>query len=388
MARQDYLGILRAIKMREFEKSPAMGPLLVRLHESHKLYALAEDDRPTARAELAAVVTELLDVRLAGREQEILADVLIALMRQAEFDLRRALAERMAVMDNVPLRLVLFMANDEIEIARPVLRNSLVLSDVDLIYIIKSQGPEYWQTIAAREELSDSVINALADTRDVETAVTLAGNDRAVLTEYALHILADMAHKNEDVARPLLSREELPMAVARELYAHVGVQLKAHIRAYFGEEATIPLEKAFDDVFVELADVGAYARSEFFPTKTMIEAADRYSMAGLLNMNLVMDTIRRGQVPSFIALFAKYSGLPMTRIHDMLLQACPKGMAIACRAFGVQKGDFSTIYIMTHRMRSRGRMVNHRDMLEALAYFDKIRPEAAMRIVNGAVKVQ
>jgi uncharacterized protein (DUF2336 family) len=365
-----------------------MAPLLLRLYESHKLYAMAEDERPQARTALTGAVADLLEVRLSGREQEILADVLISLMRQADYDLRRALSERMAVLDNVPLRLVLFMANDEIEIARPVLRDSLVLSDLDLIYIIKSQGPEYWQVVAQRENLSAGVINALADTRDVETAVILAGNERAVLTEYATQILAAMAQSHDEVARPLLSRPELPIAVARELYAHVGAQLKAHIRSFYGEEAAAPLAKAFDDVFVDFADAGVYNRSEFFPTKTMSEAADRYSMAGLLNMNLVMDTIKRGQVPSFIALFAKYSGLPATRIHDMLLQACPKGMAIACRAFGVQKGDFSTIYIMTHRMRSKGRMVNHRDMLDALEYFDKIRPEAAMRIVRGAVKIQ
>ena len=40
---------------------------------------------------------------------------------------------------------------------------------------------------------------------------------------------------------------------------------------------------------------------------------------------------------------------------------------------------------MTHRMRGSGRMVNHRDMLDALEYFDKIRPESAMRIVQGAI---
>lgn len=370
--------------MREFEKTPAMAPLLNRLYEGHKLYAEGGDERPAARAELTGAVAELVDVSLSAREREILADVLIALMRQAEYDLRCALSERLAVMDNVPLRLALFLANEEIEIAKPVLRHSMVLSDVDLVYIIKSQGPEYWQVIAARENLSAGVVDVLADTKDAGTAVVLAGNDRAVLTDHALQILSGMARTNEEVARPLLGRPELPLAVARELYAHVGTQLKAHIRAYYGEEATAPLAKVFDDVFVDFVQ-GGHAKSEFFPTKTMMEAADRYAMAGLLNMNLVMDTIKRGQVPSFIALFAKYSGLPMTRIHDMLLQACPKGMAIACRAFGVQKGDFSTIYIMTHRMRGSGRMVNHRDMLDALEYFDKIRPESAMRIVQGAI---
>jgi signal recognition particle subunit SEC65 len=57
-------------------------------------------------------------------------------------------------------------------------------------------------------------------------------------------------------------------------------------------------------------------------------------------------------------------------------------MAIACRAFRIQKSDFSRIYLMTHRMRSKGRVVNHKDMLDVLSYFDKVRPEAAARIVR------
>ncbi|MBU0799701.1 MAG: DUF2336 domain-containing protein [Alphaproteobacteria bacterium] len=368
------------MNMKAFDKSPEVAPLLVRLYESHKLYALAEDDQPQARAELTGVVSDLLDVQLSGREQEMLADVLITLMRQAERDLRRAMAERLAVMDNVPLRLVLFLANDEITVASPVLRQSRVLSDLDLVYIIKSQGPDYWQAIATREQLSAHVVDALADTRDTGTAVMLAQNERAVLTDYALQVLAGMAQAHEDVARPLLSRKELPLKVARELYAHVGTQLKAHIRTYYGEDAAAPLGKVFDDIFVEFAD--QKASSEFLPGKTMMEAAERYAMAGLLNMQLVMDTIKRGQIASFIALFAKYSGLTPKRVHDMLMQSCPKGMAIACRAFGIQKGDFSNIYIMTHRMRSRGRMVDHRAMLDALAYFDTVKPEVAMRIVR------
>lgn len=378
---RDDLGIMRVINMKAFEKSPGVTPLLVKLYESHKLYELAQDSQPEARAELTGVVSELLDIQLNGREQEMLADVLIALMRQAERDLRHALSERLAVMDNVPLRLVLFLANDEIGVAAPMLRYSPVLSDMDLIYIVKSQGADYWQAIAARENLSDNIINTLADTRDPGTAVVLAGNDRAVLTDYALQILSGLAQDNEDIARPLLSRAELPLGLVRELYAHVGTQLKAHIRGFYGEEAAAPLNRVFDDMFVEFAEVRT--QSEFMPTKTMLESAERYAMAGLLNMQLVMDTIKRGQVASFIAMFARYSGLTPKRVHDMLMQSCPKGMAIACRAFGVQKGDFSNIYVMTHRMRSKGRMVNHRDMLDVLAYFDQIRPEVAMRIVRS-----
>lgn len=383
-ARHDILGIMRVMDMKAFEKSPHVAPLLVRLYESHKLYALAQNPQPEARAELTAAVADLLDTELSAREQEVLSDVLISLLRQAEKDLRRALSDRLAVMDHVPLRLVLFLANDEITVATPVLRHSRVLSDLDLIYIVKLQGPDYWQAIATRNALSPAVIDVLADTKDAGTAVMLAANDRIVLTAHAVEILGEMAKSHEDIARPLLSRNEVPMDMIRELYAHVGVQLKAHIRNFYGEEATAPLTKVFDDMFVEFVE-HKNAPSEFMPTASMLEAADRYAQAGLLNMQLIMDTIKRGQIGSFIAFFSRYSGLSVRRMHDMLIQVCPKGMAIACRAYGVQKGDFSSIYIMTHRMRAKDRMVNHKDMLDTLAYYDKVRPEVAQRIVKSSL---
>ena len=122
------------------DKSSDVTPLLVRLYDSHKLYGLAKDKKPLARAELMSIISDLLGMNLSPRESELIADVLIALMRQAEKDLRQALAERLSMLEKAPLRLILQISHDEIEIAAPVLRNSAVLGELDLIYIIKSKG--------------------------------------------------------------------------------------------------------------------------------------------------------------------------------------------------------------------------------------------------------
>jgi hypothetical protein len=106
------------------DKSSDVTPLLVRLYDSHKLYGLAKDKKPLARAELMSIISDLLGMNLSPRESELIADVLIALMRQAEKDLRQALAERLSMLEKVPLRLILQISHDEIEIAAPVLRNS------------------------------------------------------------------------------------------------------------------------------------------------------------------------------------------------------------------------------------------------------------------------
>ncbi len=368
----------------QFDKSPHMTPLLVKLYDSHKLYGLVKDEKPLARAELTQAVTDLFERDLSGKEQELLADVMIGLMRQAETDLRRALAEKLAAFPNVPLRLVLHLANDEIEIASPILRHSLVLSDLDLIYIIKSQGPEYWQAIAARSNISDDVIDVLAETRDIATAIELSRNDRITLTRHAMNILAEMGRDDDKIARPLLHRSEIPEPLARSLYNYVSNDLKEYIGAFYHKDGGMDrkTETVVDDLILEFAEAPPPPKSEFMPSEAMLESAQKQAMANILNMDLMMDTLHKGQIAAFVAQFAEYTGIPVKKIHDFLRQPCPKGMAIACRAFRVQKSDFSRIYLMTHRMRSKNRLVNHKDMLELLQYFDKIRPETARRIVE------
>ncbi len=365
---------------RAFEKSPGIAPLLVRLHDGQSLYKLAKDKRPEAQAELTGAVAELLDVELSAREQELLTDVLIALIRQAETDLRQAVSERLSSMDNVPLRLALHIANDEISVASPFLRCSPIFSDLDLIYIIKSKGCAYWKAIAARETLSDELIDVLAETKDTGTVVALSRNQRITLTRHAISILSEMAKTDESLALPLLGRPEIPPAMAQALYEHVGQELKTRIRSFYrGPEATLA-EKAIDDVLQEIT-VGV-SSSEYMPPEQTLALAEKFSGMGLLNLNVMLETLQRGQISSFIAMFGKYTGLSARRIHDFLQQPCPKGLAIACRAFGIQKADFSRIYLMTHRMRSKDRIINQEDMMEILSYFDRVRPEAAQRIVQ------
>ena len=177
------------MNLNKFDNSPHVAPLLVKLYDSHKLYALAKQDMPAARTELSHAVVSLFEADINGKEQELLADILIALMRRAETELRGVLSEKLATLDNIPLRLVLHLANDEITVASPMLEKSTVLSDLDIIYIIKSLGAAYWQAIAKRSRLSNEAIDMLVDSGDFGTAVILSQNERIRLTKYALGIL-------------------------------------------------------------------------------------------------------------------------------------------------------------------------------------------------------
>ena len=209
------------------ERTPEVAPLLVRLYDTHNLYSLAGDkDSKEARAELTTVMADLLSINLSQRESELITDVMLALIKQAEADLKAALAERLSIMDHVPLRVILGLANDEITVAEPILRKSPLLHDMDLLYILQAKGVEHGRVIACREGLSATIIDMLADTHDFQIAVNLSGNNGITLTEHAYRIFADMARESEMLARPLLSREDLPQEIAGRLYQFVGDELK------------------------------------------------------------------------------------------------------------------------------------------------------------------
>ena len=365
------------------DKTSTVTPLLVRLYDSHKLYGLASDDKPLARAELTSAVSELLEMELSPKESELIADVLIALMRQAEIDLREALSERLAILENVPLRLILQMANDEIPVAAPVLSKSPVLGDMDLIYIIKSKGPKYWQAIAKRENMSNQIMNLLADTRDIDTTIQLVKNKKINLTEYSLTILSDLAQQSDALAAPLLRREEVGPELAKVLYAYVGEEIKEQVKTLYGFEAQSVVQ-AVDEVIVEMVEASESV-SEFTPNKAILRAADRYKQKGLLTIKLMLGTLRRGQIAAFVAQFSRYSGLPPKTTLEILSQTSGQGLAVACKAFDVPKEDFISIFLLTNRVRNHGRMVALNDMTKAINYFNRIKPEVARSIIENSL---
>ena len=367
------------------DKSSKMTPLLVKLYDSHKINGLAKDKQPGARAELTSIIAELLEMNLSPRESELAADVLMSLTRQAERDLRCALSEKLALMDNVPLRLILLLANDEIEIASPILRKSDVLTDLDLIYLIKSKGAEHWRAIAQRPKMNDQIINILVDTGENGTVKTLIENTEITLSEYALDVVTDMACKDEVLAKPLLQREEVTLDIAKRIYQHVGKALRSFIVEAYDLDTEGSIVDMVDDVieeFIEAAD----AIPDLAPTSASMKDADRYLEKGLLTMSMMLGTLRRGQIKSFIAQFAKYTGMSSETVTDVLTQNSGQGLAVTCRAFDIVKADFMSIFLLTHRIRNAGKMVDLKDMDKAMNYYRRVDKKVAEDIVKNSLQ--
>jgi uncharacterized protein (DUF2336 family) len=371
-------GIVAEDSVSDHPHVPVVNPLLLNLYDTRTLYKLAEDRTPEARLELCNTVAGLLMASSKPQEKELVADILIALIRQSEQDLKRALAERMSIMDDIPLRIALQLVNEEIDVATPILRQSRALNDLDLLYIIQSRSSEYWQVIAAREDLREAVVDALAETRDLPTAKVLVANDNVKLTRHAADLLGELALGDDDLARPFLARADIPPELARKLYSYVAEDIRKIIRANPALLSTDFLETV-DDVVGEFT---GEVESFFKPSSAMLRAADMFLGRGQLNPLLMVRTLKRGQIASFIAQLSCFCNLPVPVVIAILQQKNGQGLAIACRAYQVSRDDFTAMFMLTRRVANLGGLVDPNDINRAIAYYDRISVALARRLLS------
>jgi len=358
---------------------PPVTPLLVQLYDTHRLYKLAGDKAPEARRELCEIVADLLASSHKASEKELIADILISMVKQAEDDLKSAIAERLAVIEEAPLRLVLRLTDEKIEIAAPLLRFSKSLNDMDLLYIIQTHDAPYWQAIASRDNLPAQVSDRLADTRESLTARILASNQSIVLSAHSQSVLAEMAIADERIAKPLLQRHELPQEIVRRLYEYVSDDLKSAITTRYGE-MSVAVRETIDDV---IAEFSATPETGFKPSAAMLQAAEAFAQKGLLTPQLMLKTLKRGQIASFVAQCSKFAGLPVSVMLSIIRQPQGQGLVLIAKANDISRDDFISMFVLCKRLAQADRGFDHRDLNQAITYYDRIRKEVAIRLLRG-----
>ena len=116
-----------------------------------QLLALARDKTVASRQTLVETVSDLFFANegvLSDRERALMTDILRQLIHDVEMSVRKALSERFSAQDGAPHDLVLALANDDIEVAHPILTDSQILQDIDLIEIIHHRTLEHQLAIA------------------------------------------------------------------------------------------------------------------------------------------------------------------------------------------------------------------------------------------------
>lgn len=283
----------------------------------------------------------------------------------------------------MPQDLIVTLAHDEIGIARHVLERSSVLSDIDMIYIIRSKQAAHWQSLARRRNLSPAIIDGLVATNDVSTACVLVTNDNIHIQKGAMKHIARLAITAEDLQQPLLRRPEVDADIAADLYMAVSQALREKLQEKFGE-LDYSIGRAIDLLGREF---GAAALGKHDVTAEMTTLAARFAEKDMINGDMLVKTLRRSQCGFFVALVAAWAHMDVRHVHDIVTQEGGKALAVLMRHLGLLKSEFAPVFLLSRSLRhTEDTVINHEELTLALRTFDGITPADAARIVKSLIK--
>lgn len=352
----------------------------VNILDPKQLLRFAQDTSSEGRRQLAGAVSAFFaEHRLSENEQRLASDILLNLLRQAEIDLRQALAERIAVQENVPYDLVIYLANDEISVARNVLMHSPVLQDVNLLHVIATQGEEHWRAIAERPSLSPLVADRLIDTNDPDTVLRLIDNQRGRLQKGSMKKILKMAALSEYLQAPLLRRPEVDADAAAKIYMVVSHALQEQITERFPMSGAA-VERAFASLVQEFTDE-LEDRSDV--SSALLMLAGRLQERGDITPDMMLRTLRRGQVGFFIALFSARTGFAPDVVTRMIRHGGGKAFILVCRSLRMMKSEFASLFLLSRGIRTSDKIVDQRELAMALKYYDVLKDFDVERIIKG-----
>jgi len=345
------------------------------------LLTLARDKSVIGRKTLMDAVSDLFcdnQTVLSDRERALMSDILHQLVHDVEMSVRRALAERLAVLPAAPRELIVELANDQIEVAHPILMGSNVLHDTDLVEIVHQRTLEHQLAIAMRKNINESVTDALVESGNEDVVKTMLENPSARISRATMEYLVEQSKRVDTYQNPLLKRPDLEPALAKRMYLWVSAALRKHITAKFKIDSAAldeTIESAIDEA------IANHQANHERPTKPS-ELAARLVEEGKNSPRLLVQLLRQGEVALFEALFAKMSGVRVRLLRRLLFEPGGEALAIVCRAIAIDKPDFATIFMLSRRAHSNDRVTSPHELSKVLEFFDRLKPDIAQKVLS------
>jgi len=340
------------------------------------LLELAHDRSVQDRSELVAGICDLYFGEARVRidyDREVMVEIMRWLVHDVETSVRRRLSECLAHRPDAPPDLVATLARDDIEVAYPILVNSEVLRDADLVEIVQYLTLEHQLAIAIRARLNEPVSDALVETDNVVVITALLENRNARISNRTMGKLVRKSERDARLRESLARRHDLPPHVAQKLYWGVSAALRQHILANFDIDPNDLDETIEATVADVIEDETGIVPPKPPPPVEPEDATDRRRLVKLLE---------RGDISRFLDLFSKLSRLRMILVRRILFEPGGEALAVVCRAIGLDKESFVSIYLRFRHGRFGDEQVGTKELSAALQFFEQAGPERVAAIMG------
>jgi uncharacterized protein (DUF2336 family) len=351
-----------------------------------RLAQLAMNPQAAAsREEIYLAVASLYRIQGAGlneRERELMREILRRLTFDVEMAIRVALAQRLAEDVTAPHDLILLLVDDGIEVARPLILNSPLLTETDILKLIARAGVGHQEAVAARPHIGVPVTDALAVSDNESVLMALVRNATARISDAGYKTLVEKSRALTRLQEPLIRRPDLPPRLANSMCEWVSASLKTFITTNY-QIASPVVETSLSDAVKIVKSPPAPAKD--VPAESAQKLIDKLAGSGQLKTGFLMRVLSQGQVDLFDLAFSRLLGVDVTSFRNAFYSGGARMVALACRAVGIDRAVFTTVFNLSRQALGISAVLTNSDFVTVDSIFAEIPREAALDEMRGAI---
>jgi uncharacterized protein (DUF2336 family) len=349
------------------------------LSDMGRLVQLVANPGGTSREDIYLSIASLYRTQapqLSERERGLMREILQRLAKDVEMAIRISLAEKLADDSEAPLDLILLLVDDKIEVARPIILRSRRLSDAAILSFLAETSQDHQAACAARPEIGEPVTDALVKSDAEPVLVALVRNATARIGAAAFETLVEKSRRIAAIQEPLVRRDDLPATLATQMCGWVSDALKSYI---------VHSHRIAPDAIASVLSEATHAVQQSQPAQAGDASAqklvDKLAVGGQLRAGFLLRVLHQGQMDMFDVAFAKLLNLNVAEFRAVFYRGGPRAVALACRAVGIDKCVFQTVFDLSRRSRGMLPAVTNEERHDVDGIFSAVsKTEAADRL--------
>ena len=330
------------------------------------------------RVETLRRVTDLFingAVDYSDQQVGLFDDVFQCLIDHIETSAKMLLANRLAPIDTAPPLTIRALAFDDvIEVAGPVLSQSMRLDDKTLIENARSKSQAHLMAISTRRTLSGAVTDVLVQRGNDEVIQSTVNNPGAEFTERGFTRLVSRAEGQDDLTTCLGLRPSMP----RHLYLKMLAKASDTVRQRL--EAANPQQAA--QVPIAVKEATRRARSAPSPVTRNAEIAHALVKSlhddGRLDEVEVAKFAGAGKFDEANASIAAMANVPVAVAENMMIETRAEGVMILARVAGLSWPTVKTIIEMRDELSG----AEPTDIAACKDTYERLRPSTAQQVLR------
>lgn len=337
-----------------------------------------------SREEIYLAVASLYRIQGTGlneRERELMREILRRLTLDVEMAIRIALAQRLADDTTAPHDLILLLVDDRIEVARPLILNSPLLTETDVLKLIASCDAAHQAAVAARPHIGVPVTDALAKSDNESVLMALVRNATAKISDSGYRTLVEKSRALTGLQEPLVHRPDMPPQLAAGMCEWVSDALKNFITTNY-HMAPKAVQGALNEAtrMVKIA-----APSKEAPAESAQKLIDKLAASGQLKTGFLMRVLSQGQMDLFDLAFSRLLDIDVASFRTVFYGDGARIVALACRGVGIDRAVFATVFNLSRQARNLPASLTPSDFDVVDSVFSGLLRQAALDELRSAV---